>query len=398
MINPIVLIIGTRPEAIKMIPVYFALQRAQLPVVVCSTSQHTNLLHEVFSLFNITPDIDLSVMVPGQDLAHITTQVLTKTQALFKQIKPSMVMVQGDTTSTMAAAMAAFYEHIPVCHVEAGLRTSSIISPYPEEMNRRYISMVASIHCAPTSLAYANLLAENIDRSSIYLTGNTVVDALRIIGEKINDNHVQIDHIIKNLIQEIKWMGKKLVLVTTHRRESFNGGIDEILSAIKEFALKHENIQFFYPFHPNPNVIEAIERTEIRNVSNIFLSKPLLYKDLVYILSHADVVATDSGGICEEAVSMNKPVLILRNETERIESIWCGLATLTGTNRSMIINKLQSFLTQGQNVVHTDNVYGDGFAGEKTILALEDFFSKKNDNQFYSPTAHRSVVYQARKA
>jgi UDP-N-acetylglucosamine 2-epimerase (non-hydrolysing) len=376
MTQPIVLIIGTRPEAIKMIPVYFAAQRAQLPVILCSTSQHTDLLQEVFFLFNIIPDIDLGIMRPGQDLTYITCAVLIKIQEFYKKFNPSLVLVQGDTTTCMAASLAAFYEQIPICHIEAGLRTAIINNPFPEEMNRRLISMISSLHCAPTSLAYANLLAEGIDRSTIHLTGNPVVDAVRLIKEKINNQELKIEEPIQKIITRSLEHNKQLVLLTVHRRESFKGGLDTILNAVKEFAQENPQVQFVYPFHPNPYVLQALKRCALDQIQNIFLTNPLAYKDLVYILLHTHWVATDSGGICEEAISLGKHVLILRNTTERPEAIWSGLGIISGTDKEQIIQHMRQLLTKNFHP-QPQNVFGDGYAAEKIIIALQKFLENK---------------------
>lgn len=378
MTQSIMLIVGTRPEGIKMMPIYFALQRAEIPVTLCSTMQHDGLLSEVFDLFKIKPDFELNVMVPGQDLFHINQKVLEKTKKVFEKIKPSLVLVQGDTTTTMASAMTAFYLHIPIGHVEAGLRTQTIDCPFPEEMNRRIVSMLAQLNFAPTALAAANLLAENIDRSKVFCTGNTVVDALRIMEKKINQHEVAIDKTIKSVIQENKKDRKKIVLLTVHRRESFNGGIERILSAIKKFASERPDVFFFYPCHPNPNVLKAIKKVNLDKIDNIFRCNPITYKNLVYILLHSDLVASDSGGICEEAVSLGKPTLILRNETERVEAIWEGIANLVGTDEKNIFNALCFYLDESLLLSRPKKrtIFGDGYAAEKIVTIIKNFLDK----------------------
>jgi UDP-N-acetylglucosamine 2-epimerase (non-hydrolysing) len=379
MTQPVILIIGTRPEGIKMIPLYFALRKAEIPVVICSTTQHSDLLQEVFDLFNVRPDFALNVMVPGQDLFHVHQKVLEKTKEIFQNIKPSLVIVQGDTTTTMAAAMAAFYLHIPVGHVEAGLRTATINYPFPEEMNRRIVSMLARFHFAPTSFATANLLSEKNNRDHVFCTGNTVVDALRIMENLIAEKKVVIDPIVQSIVDENKKLGKKIVLVTAHRRESFNGGIKSILSAVKKSAQDNQDVLFIYPYHPNPNVLKAIEEVNLNDCSNIFKCKPLKYKDLVYILLQANLVASDSGGICEEAVSLGKPTLILRNETERMEAVWEGVAHLVGTDEDVIFDMLQQyFVTRLLNEPQKRTIFGDGYASEKIVTIVKDFIEKKD--------------------
>lgn len=368
--NPVLLVIGTRPEGIKMIPVYFALKKAQIPVLLCSTAQHTNLLDEVFTLFDVKPDIELSVMKVGQDLFHITESVLNKMKDLIRSIKPSWVVVQGDTTTAMAAAMAAFYERIPIAHVEAGLRTASIHSPFPEEFNRRVIGMIANLHCVPTTLAMNNLLSEKIDKSNIVHTGNTVVDALYMIREKILTHEIEIDPAIKAIVASKK-IYRQLVLLTIHRRESFGQDIRTILNVVKELALAHPDVLFFYPYHPNPNVMAALDDVDLKDIPNICLSKPVAYKELVYILLHVDWVATDSGGICEESVSLGKPVIILRNETERIEAVWERAAKLVGTQREKLFTAMKQMIEKPMNQNQPRSIYGDRYAAQKIVNELK---------------------------
>ena len=394
--KPIVLIIGTRPEGIKMVPVYFALKRAQLPVVICSTTQHNELLSEVFDLFDITPDFELDIMRPGQDLFHVTNLVLERVKKVFREVHPLLVMVQGDPTSTMAAALAAFYMHIPVAHVEAGLRTPSIEYPFPEELNRRVVSLIAKLHFAPTAQAVGNLLAERIDRSYVFYTGNTVVDTLRIMKNKIERDEVFISENIRAVVQKCKKNNQQLVLLTAHRRESFAGGIKNILTAVKECVQKRSDLCFFYPYHPNPQVLKAIEEVNVKNCDSIILSKPISYKDLVYVLLHADWVATDSGGICEEAVSLQKQVLILRNETERMEGVWSGFAHLVGTETSNIIkhmleiaNMVKKEVTPTQ-LIFGDAIFGDGYAAEKIVTAVQSWLLPQAAN--CKDTENRSDV------
>lgn len=364
MTSPIVLIIGTRPEGIKMIPLYFAFKRLQIPIVLCSTDQHSDLLKEVYDLFGVVPDYQLDIMKPNQDLFYITEMTLQKLKIFFNKINPRLVLVQGDTTSSMTAALAAFYMNIPIGHVEAGLRTADINSPYPEEMNRRFISMVATYHFAPTALNVGNLLSEGIKRENIFCTGNTVVDALRIIKEQIANKEIALNENVMSVVQQCKLENKKIVLLTVHRRESFNGGIVRILTAIKEFALKNPEIFFFYPSHPNPNVLDAIDKVGIAKVPSLFLCRPLQYKDLVYLLINSDWVATDSGGIQEEAVSLGKPVLVLRDKTERIEGLWTDLATLVGTNHDAIIKAMNQCMHQSYLPTKASSIYGTGYAAD----------------------------------
>ncbi|GEM_PF-5736 len=377
-IAPIVVIVGTRPEGIKMIPVYQALQDSGLPVVLCSTMQHDELLTQVFDLFDISPDFDLKIMRQGQDLFYLTQSILQKTKEVFRKINPSMVLVQGDTTSTMAAALSAFYLRIPVGHIEAGLRTDDICSPFPEEMNRRVVGTVSNLHFAPTSHASAQLLGQGVRRSSVFCTGNTVVDALRVIRKKIEAGEVAVDQGFLDVIERCKKLGHKIMLLTAHRRESFDGGIVRILETVKTFLSENKDVFCFYPFHPNPHVIQAIEEVGLSRLPNIYLTEPVAYKELAYLLLNVDWVLTDSGGIQEEAVSLSKPVLVLREKTERAEGVWAGLATMVGTDRQKISDGLKKFLLQRQSdKVAELHVYGDGYAANKIVQILKDFLSIK---------------------
>jgi UDP-N-acetylglucosamine 2-epimerase (non-hydrolysing) len=370
--GPIILIIGTRPEGIKMIPVYFALKNAGYNPLICSTMQHDELLLEVFELFEVKPDFDLSIMRLGQDLFYLTQSILQKTKEIFIKVKPSLVLVQGDTTSTMAAALSAFYLGIPIGHIEAGLRTDSIYEPFPEEMNRRVVGTIATYHFAPTSLAVANLFAQGIARTHIFCTGNTVVDALRIIKEKIKAGSVSICPDIQDKIAQCKAQGKKIILLTAHRRESFDGGILRILASVKQFLLNHSDVICFYPFHPNPHVIQAMYEVGLSSLDNIYLTEPLPYKDMAYLLTHADLVLTDSGGIQEEAVCLGKPVLVLREKTERMEGVWAGLAHIVGTNNEKILSMMKELLFREITYPNYDRtVYGNGYAAEKIVTILQ---------------------------
>lgn len=363
--RPIVLVVGTRPEGVKMVPLYFALKNAGLNVVLCSTMQHDELLKEVFDLFQVTPDINLGVMRIGQDLFYVTQSILQKTKEVFLRLKPSLVLVQGDTTSTMAAALSAFYLKIPVGHIEAGLRTDDIQSPFPEEMNRRYVTTLATYHFAPTAFAVGNLLAQGVAPSSVYCTGNTVVDALSIIKEKIATASLAIRQDILELISEHKAAGKKILLLTAHRRESFDGGIKRILTSVKAFLQQRSDVLCIYPSHPNPHIIETIQSVGLSRLPNMYVFEPLSYKDLVYVLLQCDGVLTDSGGIQEEAVSLGKRVLVLREKTERMEGVWASLAHIVGTDQEKIAEGLQWLCLQMAESAQQQSVYGDGTACAK---------------------------------
>jgi UDP-N-acetylglucosamine 2-epimerase len=374
--RPIVLVVGTRPEGVKMVPLYFALKNAELNVVLCSTMQHDELLKEVFDLFQVTPDITLCVMRIGQDLFYVTQSILQKTKEVFLRIKPSLVLVQGDTTSTMAAALAAFYLKIPVGHIEAGLRTDDIQSPFPEEMNRRCVTTLSTYHFAPTALAAGNLLAQGVAPSSVYCTGNTVVDALSLIKEKIATAALSIRQDILALISQHTAAGKKIVLLTAHRRESFDGGIKRILTSVKAFLHERSDVVCIYPSHPNPHVIETIQSVGLCKLPNMHLFEPLSYKDLVYVLLHCDGVLTDSGGIQEEAISLGKRVLVLREKTERIEGVWAGLARIVGTDQEKIADGLRWICSQPAESAQQQSVYGDGTACAKITSIITSIIGR----------------------
>jgi UDP-N-acetylglucosamine 2-epimerase (non-hydrolysing) len=378
--QPIMLVVGTRPEGIKMMPVYFALKRAGIPVIVCSTGQHCALLEEVFTLFSVIPEVSLSLMKPDQDLSYLTSAVLESMKRVYAEYQPCLVLVEGDTTTVMAAALAAFYEKIPVGHVEAGLRTGDMLSPYPEEANRCIVGLLAQYHFAPTSLAAGNLLAEGKKRDAVFCVGNTVVDALRIIEEKIKTKTVSVRPEILSALQVALDQGQKKVLLTAHRRESFPDGIVRIISAVKQYAQAHPEVAFFYPYHPNPVVMNAVAEARLEEQKNIFLFPPLTYHELVFLLQSADCVMTDSGGIQEEAVSMGKNVLVLREKSERMEGVWEGLATLVGTQENAILEALEKALEGSftQRSVR-NSVYGDGFSADRIVEVIKTFWGKKVD-------------------
>jgi len=386
--RPVVIIIGTRPEGIKMAPVYHALKRAGIPVILCSTMQHDQLLTDVLKLFNITPDYELDIMRHGQDLFYITQSILQKTKEILLQIKPALLLVQGDTTSAMAATLAAFYLNIPVGHVEAGLRTDDIQSPFPEEMNRRVINVIATHHFAPTQAALSNVISHGARREQAFCTGNTVVDALRIVKKAFADGTLNVHEDICAQVLACKKAEQKILLLTMHRRESFSGGIITTLQTIKKILIANPNLFCFYPYHPNPQVIHAMNTVGLTNIKNLSLCEPLIYKDMIYLLDNADVVLTDSGGIQEEAVSMRKPVLVLREKTERMEGVLTGLAHLVGTNPE----KIEASLVQALSSNHKENssasnTYGDGYAAEKIVAIIKPLL-KKTYTQAPLPTEH----------
>lgn len=372
--GPVVLIVGTRPEAIKMIPVYMALKRQKIATVLCSTGQHREMIDEIFTLFSLQADFDLKIMIPDQDLFHVTQEVLSKTQSLFKELQPSLVVVQGDTTSAMTAALSAFYLKIPVAHVEAGLRTKNIYAPFPEEVNRHIISVIATYHFAPTKLAVSRLLEEGVSEKSIFCTGNTVVDALQSVLAKIEKKEIAPSQVIAETIKKCLRERKKIVLLTAHRRESFNGGLKQIFTAIKKALEIHPELFIIYPMHPNPYIQEVVFKEKLADVQNMLITSPLSYHDIVFLLSAADGVLTDSGGIQEEAISMQKPVLILRNETDRSEGLQEGLVELVGTDVAKIVAGIDRIVNgQAADKNSRSSIYGDGQASKRIVQVVQKF-------------------------
>lgn len=369
--NKILLVFGTRPEAIKMASVVRALSEAkQWEVKVCVTAQHRQMLDQVLDLFNIKPDFDLNLMKPGQDLTDITSNVLIGMRDVFKQWKPDMVLVHGDTATAMAAALAAYYAKIPVGHVEAGLRTNDIYSPWPEEMNRRMVGRVASLHFAPTETARANLLAEGCADESIYVTGNTVIDALLNVVERINTDATLNQQLRERFafLQE----DKRLILVTGHRRENFGQGFEDICKALRETA-ERDDVEIVYPVHLNPNVQEPVRRV-LGGCPRIHLIEPLDYLPFVYLMSRAHILLTDSGGIQEEAPSLGKPVLVMRDTTERPEAVAAGTVRLVGTDAARIVAAVAQLLNDQQEYGRMScahNPYGDGHAAERICKIIK---------------------------
>lgn len=370
-------VIGTRPDAIKLLPVHLALQAIGIESIICSTAQHITMLNQVLNIFQITPDFDLQIMQDNQDLFHITNSALSKMKGVLDQVKPTLVLVQGDTTTAFAATLAAVYKKIPVGHIEAGLRTGSLEAPYPEEMNRRFISMVGTYHFAPTSLNVANLLTEGTPRQNILLTGNTVVDALQMIIAKIKDGSLSIDPTIVDLIKKLKAEKKTIALLTAHRRESFNGGLHNIFQATQDVINATPELAIIYPHHPNPHVLKAINETGIANTKNIYLTPPLNYKELVYCLTECDWVATDSGGIQEEAISLGKPVVVLREKTERIEGVWENMAHLAGTDVATVTKFMKQTHAQ-KKLFSPSSIYGDGQASKKIASFIESLRTEQH--------------------
>lgn len=365
------LVFGTRPEAIKMAPLVKVLQsNPAFDTRVCVTAQHRQMLDQVLSLFDIKPEFDLDLMKPGQDLTDITSGVLQGLKNLFSQWLPDLVLVHGDTSTTFAAAMAAFYQKIPVGHVEAGLRTGDLYSPWPEEANRKLTSALTRWHFAPTPTSRDNLLRENIDPASIHVTGNTVIDALLQVREKIqNDATLQ-----QGFAKQFTFLqnSKRLVLVTGHRRENFGGGFERICEALARIARENVNVEVLYPVHFNPNVQEPVNRL-LGGINNIHLIEPQDYLPFVYLMDRSTIILTDSGGIQEEAPSLGKPVLVMRDTTERPEAVVAGTVKLVGTDVDLICAEVATLLNDKvayDAMAFAHNPYGDGSACLRIAEAL----------------------------
>lgn len=370
-------VFGTRPEAIKMAPVVKALeQSAEIESKVCVTAQHRQMLDQVLNLFEIKPDHDLNLMKPGQDLTDITTRVLTDLRDYFKAEQPDMILVHGDTTSSFAAALAAFYAGIPVGHVEAGLRTRNLKSPFPEEANRQLTGRLTTLHFAPTDTAKQNLLEESVAEDQIQVTGNTVIDALLMARKKLPGTISGNRELLGEKLTEIIDSESKVLLVTGHRRENFGDGFLRICKALVKIAETHRDLQVIYPVHLNPNVQEPVYRL-LSNYDNIHLVEPMDYLPFVALLDRSYLVLTDSGGIQEEAPSFGKPVLVMRDTTERPEAVTAGTVKLVGTNDQAIFDWVDKLLTDQaayQVMSQAHNPYGDGLAADRIVKAIEVFF------------------------
>lgn len=380
----VLLVFGTRPEAIKMAPLVKKFQEdSEFQTIVCVTAQHREMLDQVLDIFDIKPDYDLNIMKQGQDLYDITSRVMLGLRDVLNETNPDVVLVHGDTTTSTAAALAAFYKQIPVAHVEAGLRTNNIYSPWPEEMNRRITGRIATYHLAPTELSRQNLLKENVDNQNIIITGNTVIDALLWVVNKIKSDAnlaetLQIN--IKNNGYDIDRIEdkRKLVLITGHRRENFGEGFRNICNAIKTLSIKYPNVDFVYPMHLNPNVrkpISEIFGNGTEKLSNTFFIEPLDYLNFIFLMEKADIILTDSGGIQEEAPSLGKPVLVMRDNTERPEALEAGTVKLVGTDYDKIINEVSELLENEESynkMSKAVNPYGDGSACERIVNFLKE--------------------------
>lgn len=369
-------VFGTRPEAIKMAPLALMLAKDErFNAKVCVTGQHREMLDQVLELFDLVPDYDLNIMKPGQDLTDVTSAILQGLRDVLSEFKPDIVLVHGDTATTFAATLAAYYQQIPVGHIEAGLRTGNLYSPWPEEANRKLTGALARLHFAPTEASGTNLQKEGVGAGSIHITGNTVIDALLEVVSKLDrDNELQ-----SRLASQFSFLEpeQRLILVTGHRRESFGGGFERICQALADTARKHPDVQIVYPVHLNPNVREPVNRL-LKGVDNIHLIEPLDYLPFVYLMNRSSIILTDSGGIQEEAPSLAKPVLVMRDTTERPEAIEAGTVKLVGTNPQVITNELNTLLTDEaayRAMAFAHNPYGDGKACDRIIdvLASKDF-------------------------
>ncbi len=374
------LVFGTRPEAIKMCPLVKEFQKYPecFKILVCVTGQHREMLDQVLKIFGVIPDYDLNIMKEGQDLYDVTTRVLVGMRDVLQKTQPDVVLVHGDTTTSMAAALAAFYAQIPVGHVEAGLRTHNIYSPWPEEMNRQITGRIATYNFAPTPLSEKNLLEENLSPKSITITGNTVIDALYMVVEKINNN-AELESQIKTSLFVAGYdvtrlnSGRKMVLITGHRRENFGDGFINMCMAIRDLALKYPNVDFVYPMHLNPNVRKPIHKVfgdNLTNLDNMFFIEPLEYLNFVYLMEKCTIVLTDSGGIQEEAPGLGKPVLVMRDTTERPEALEAGTVKLVGTSYVKIMNEVSALLENQEyyNIMSKSiNPYGDGLSCDRIV-------------------------------
>ena len=381
----IMLVFGTRPEAIKMAPLVNELKKHpdKIETIVCVTGQHRQMLDQVLDLFEITPDYDLNIMKQGQDLYDVTARVLTGMREVLTEVKPDVVLVHGDTTTSTAAALAAFYQQIPVGHIEAGLRTHNIYSPWPEEINRQITGRIATYNFAPTQLSRENLLRENVADDKITVTGNTVIDALYFVIDKIKHDNALASRLKDELnkagyeVDRLK-NGKKLVLITGHRRENFGEGFISICKAIKTLTEKYPDVDFVYPMHLNPNVRKPIHEVfgeKLTGLGNMFFIEPLEYLSFVYLMEKSNIVLTDSGGIQEEAPGLGKPVLVMRDTTERPEALSAGTVKLVGTNYDQIMNEVSSLLDDTEHYEQMSkaiNPYGDGAACFRILCKLTE--------------------------
>lgn len=385
----VMLVFGTRPEAIKMAPLIKEFQKESdiFNTLVCVTAQHRQLLDQVMDVFHLTADYDLDIMQQGQDLYDITSRVLLSMRDILRQARPNLVLVHGDTTTSTAAALAAFYQQIPVGHIEAGLRTGNIYSPWPEEMNRQITGRIASYHFAPTETSRSNLLKENVHPSNIYVTGNTVIDALHLVVNELKCDKQLADRERQILIgcgYDVSRLneGKKLVLITGHRRENFGDGFHNICKAIKMLVLQHPDVDFVYPMHLNPNVRNPIRQVfgeNLNDFQNLFFIEPLEYLSFVYLMEKSFLVLTDSGGVQEEAPSLGKPVLVMRDTTERPEAVLAGTVKLVGANYQKIVDEVSQLILDDHSyslMSKANNPYGDGQASKRIVEIIRNILGQ----------------------
>jgi len=373
----ILLIFGTRPEAIKMAPLVKEFQKDTLnfETKVCVTAQHREMLDQVLDLFKIIPDYDLNIMKPGQDLYDVTSKILLKIKPVFEGFKPDVVLVHGDTATTFATSLAAYYQKIKIGHVEAGLRTGNLYSPWPEEGNRRLTGVLTDYHFSPTNTSKNNLLNEGVCKSSVFVTGNTVIDALQLVVNRIKNDEILKLKIENTIFQSgFQELNSKFILVTGHRRENFGQGFLNICGALKVLAKKNPDINILYPVHLNPNVRKPVNEL-LSSVSNVKLVEPFQYEEFIYLMSKSYLILTDSGGIQEEAPSLGKPVLVMRDTTERPEAVEAGTVKLVGSDQDNIIKEVQKLLNDNseyQKMSKAHNPYGDGNTSEKILNILKD--------------------------
>ena len=378
----VMLVFGTRPEAIKMAPLVKEFKKdPAFETLVCVTGQHREMLDQVLDIFDIHPDFDLNIMKQGQDLYDVTSRVLLGMRDILGNVKPDAVFVHGDTTTSMAAALAAFYQQIPVAHVEAGLRTGNIYSPWPEEMNRQITGRIATFNFAPTALSKENLMREHVDERSIVVTGNTVIDALQMVVDRIQNDPLlekQLSEKLRVVGYDVRRLqkGRRLVLITGHRRENFGEGFIHICEAIRDLSVKYPGVDFVYPMHLNPNVRRPIHEVfgeDQSNSGNMFFIEPLEYLEFVYLMENSYIVLTDSGGIQEEAPGLGKPVLVMRDTTERPEALSAGTVKLVGTDYLKIVNEMSLLLddeSEYRKMSLAINPYGDGKACQRIVSAF----------------------------
>ncbi|MCH9743676.1 MAG: UDP-N-acetylglucosamine 2-epimerase (non-hydrolyzing) [Gammaproteobacteria bacterium] len=383
-----VVVFGTRPEAIKLAPVIQTLkQQSDMECIVCVTGQHREMLDQVLHIFNITPDHDLAIMQPNQDIFDITSNILNKIKRVLLKEKPGVVIVQGDTSTCMATALAAFYLKIPVAHIEAGLRTGDMYSPFPEEMNRCLVSRIAQWHFAPTQYTAENLLKEGINKNAIFVVGNTVIDALLWMVNKLEQSNCDVAN---EEVRAISKQEKPIILITGHRRENFGKGMENVCNAVLQLAQKHSEWLFVYPVHLNPHVQQPVNDM-LGSQNNIKLIEPLEYASFVYLMDKAKLIISDSGGVQEEAPSLGKPVLVTREVTERIEAIDAGTVVLVGTGTDTIIKEVESLMRDQERYATMSrirNPYGDGSAAKKIVQTLVAEASGEKHKEFESGTSN----------